>query len=69
MKEFERIRYKELKGIIESSGKEQCKKCLYHTHERVCQFHGIITKNTEVCLNFTRKRRHRVYKGGGISPK
>jgi hypothetical protein len=69
MKKDDRDIIKKNFNIRESANQVSCKKCLYHTHQKICQIYLLKTRTSEVCDKFTPLRKHKVYLGGSLSPR
>jgi hypothetical protein len=70
MKQEMRSIIKESRGIkLSEEINKNCKKCLYHNHQKICQIHLLKTRVDDVCDHFTPLKKHKIYRGGGVSPK
>lgn len=70
MKQSVRTEIKNRAGITESKTQAlQCRRCLYHNREKICQIHSIKTRVDETCPSFASQRKHPIYLGGGVSPR
>lgn len=70
MKKESRNQIKETLGIYDSKDdKKKCQKCTFHNRQKICQIHLVKTRIDEVCNQFKPLRTHKVYGGGGVSPK